>query len=181
MNISLKGNVRSCLASLLMLKFQFIIWEKKKKQKEQETKKINQKTSSWIIAVTISFKLTPGQTASNMYMRCLVLLAGFTKHVRCAHVYYEADFAPTHPRWLIIGSRVFDGLFDTRLPTSRNTLKIWSTNMFDRVSSPNILCSTGSLVSIHCSIYRSCLLYFRHTYRWKISNREIITPIAFTK
>ena len=110
MNISFKGNIRSCLASLLMLKFQFIIWEKKKKQKEEETKKINQKTSSWIIAVTISFKLTPGQTASNMYMRCLVLLAGFTKHVRRAHVYYEADFAPTHPRWLIIGSRVFDGL-----------------------------------------------------------------------
>ena len=53
-------------------------------------------------------------------MGCSVRLAGLTKHVWRAHVYYDADFSPTHIGYaskMALGS-VLDALSDTRLATS---------------------------------------------------------------
>ena len=110
-----------------MLKFKFKP-KKEMKRTLNKQKQIKRLPCELVRSITeaIPFKLTPGQTASNIYrfQSCLmfgllVRLVGFTKPGRPAHVYYEADFDPTHPRWLLIGSVLnFDGLFDTRLSTS---------------------------------------------------------------
>ena len=98
---------------------------------------------------------TSDQTASNIAIvrmfevRGLVCLADFTKYVWSAHAYCDADFGHTPPRCpksfsiLAVGS-MFDGLFDSHLAMSSNTGKVWSSNMFDRVWSPNILLLTGA-------------------------------------